>query len=99
MLVLYNNVMQSLLHSQIVTLVVVFGAIILMFGVLYRFLRTALIGSIPMAAAASLVLGIMGWVGLPLDIMTIAAIAIGIGVDDTYPLCRPLPDRGVSRYG
>ncbi|MCS3902938.1 putative RND superfamily exporter protein [Methylohalomonas lacus] len=85
MLVLYNNVMQSLLHSQIVTLVVVFAAIMLMFGILYRSLRMALIGPIPTAAAASMVLGIMGWVGLPLDIMTmtIAAIAIGIGVDDT----------------
>ncbi len=85
MLVLYNNVMQSLFRSQIVTLVVVFGAIMLMFGALYRSVRMALIGPIPTAAAASFVLGIMGWVGLPLDIMTmtIAAIVIGIGVDDT----------------
>jgi len=85
MLVLYNNVMQSLFRSQIVTLAVVFGAIMLMFGALYRSLRMALIGPIPTVAAASGVLGIMGWVGLPLDIMTmtIAAIVIGIGVDDT----------------
>jgi|AntRauTorcE11898_2_1112593.scaffolds.fasta_scaffold00516_5 predicted RND superfamily exporter protein len=85
MLVLYNNVMQSLFRSQIITLAVVFGAIMLMFGGLYRSVRMALIGPVPTAAAASFVLGIMGWIGLPLDIMTmtIAAIVIGIGVDDT----------------
>ncbi len=85
MLVLYNNVMQSLLHSQVVTLAIVFAAIMLMFGALYRSLRMALIGPLPTAMAASLVLGSMGWAGLPLDIMTmtIAAIVIGIGVDDT----------------
>jgi predicted RND superfamily exporter protein len=85
MLVLYNNVMQSLLRSQIVTLMIVFGAIMLMFGALYRSWRMAVVGPIPTAVAASLVLGIMGWIGLPLDIMTmtIAAIVIGIGVDDT----------------
>ena len=85
MLVLYNNVMQSLFRSQIVTLAIVFAAIMLMFGALYRSLRMALAGPIPTAVAASLVLGIMGWIGLPLDIMTmtIAAIVIGIGVDDT----------------
>ncbi|MDZ7829477.1 MAG: efflux RND transporter permease subunit [Halofilum sp. (in: g-proteobacteria)] len=85
MLVLYNNVMQSLFRSQVVTLVIVFGAIMIMFGALYRSLRMAIIGPIPTVVAASMVLGIMGWIGLPLDIMTmtIAAIVIGIGVDDT----------------
>lgn len=85
MLVLYNNVMQSLYESQIITLVLVSVAIMLMFLALYRSLRMALIGPIPTLAAASMVLGVMGWVGLPLDIMTmtIAAIVIGIGVDDT----------------
>ena len=85
MLVLYNNVLQSLFRSQVVTLAIVFGAIMIMFGTLYRSVRMALIGPVPTIVAASLVLGIMGWIGLPLDIMTmtIAAIVIGIGVDDT----------------
>jgi predicted RND superfamily exporter protein len=85
MLVLYNNVMQSLFDSQVITLVIVFGAIMIMFGVLYRSIRMAIIGPVPTVVAAALVLGIMGWIGLPLDIMTmtIAAIVIGIGVDDT----------------
>jgi len=85
MLVLYNNVLQSLFESQFVTLAIVFVAILLMFGGLYRSWRMALIGPIPTAVAACLELGVMGWIGLPLDIMTmtIAAIVIGIGVDDT----------------
>lgn len=85
MLVLYNNVLQSLFRSQVVTLAIVFVAIMIMFGALYRSVRMAVIGPVPTIVAASLVLGIMGWIGLPLDIMTmtIAAIVIGIGVDDT----------------
>lgn len=85
MLVLYNDVLQSLFRSQIVTLAIVFGAIMIMFGLLYRSLPMALIGPVPTVVAASMVLGIMGWIGLPLDMMTmtIAAIVIGIGVDDT----------------
>jgi predicted RND superfamily exporter protein len=85
MLVLYNNVLQSLYQSQILTLGVVLGAIMLMFLVLFRSLKIAILCIIPNVIAAALVLGIMGWLAIPLDIMTItiAAISIGIGVDNT----------------
>ncbi len=85
MMVLYNNVMQSLLRSQYVTMTIVFVAIMLMFGLLFRSLRMALIGPLPTLIAACAVLGLMGWLGIPLDMMTmtIAAITIGIGVHDT----------------
>jgi len=85
MLVLYNNVLQSLYQSQILTLGVVLLAIMLMFLVLFRSLRIATLCIIPNIIAAALVLGIMGWMAIPLDIMTItiAAISIGIGVDNT----------------
>jgi predicted RND superfamily exporter protein len=85
MLVLYNNVLQSLFRSQVLTLSVVFVAIMLMFGLLFRSVRLAAIGIVPTLVAAALILGMMGWLGIPLDIMTItiAAITIGIGVDDT----------------
>lgn len=84
-LVLYNNVLQSLFSSQIMTLGLVFAAITLMLAVLFSSLRFALIGIIPTLLTASTILGLMGWLGIPLDIMTItiAAITIGIGVDDT----------------
>jgi predicted RND superfamily exporter protein len=84
MLVLYNNVLQSLFRSQILTLGVVFVAIMLMFLILFRSLGLALIALAPNLLAAGLVLGVMGLLGIPLDIMTItiAAIVVGIGVDD-----------------
>ncbi len=85
MLVLYNNVLQSLFQSQILTLSAVFVAIMVMFLILFRSIKIALIGVVPTVVAAGLILGLMGWLGIPLDIMTItiAAITIGIGVDDT----------------
>ncbi len=85
MLVLYNNMLQSLYRSQILTLGVVFLSIMAMFMVLFRNWRMAIIGIVPNVISAGLVLGLMGWRGIPLDIMTItiAAIAIGIAVDNT----------------
>ncbi len=85
MLVLYNNVLQSLFQSQILTLSAVFLAITLMLWALFRSLSLALIGVMPTVVAAGMILGLMGWLGIPLDIMTItiAAITIGIGVDNT----------------
>ncbi|MDO8861593.1 MMPL family transporter [Haliea sp. E1-2-M8] len=84
MLVLYNNVLQSLFRSQILTLGVVFVAILAMFLLLFRSLSLAFIALAPNIVAAGLVLGVMGLAGIPLDIMTItiAAIVVGIGVDD-----------------
>ena len=84
-LVMYNNVLQSLFQSQILTIGVVMLAIMLMFLTLFKPLSIAIICIIPNAIAAALVLGIMGWLNIPLDIMTItiAAISVGIGVDNT----------------
>ena len=84
-LVLYNNVLQSLYQSQILTLGVVLFVIMIMFLVLFRSVRIAVLCIIPNILAAVFVLGVMGWLGIPLDIMTItiAAIAVGIGVDNT----------------
>ena len=85
MLVLYNNMLQSLFRSQILTIGVVFLAILLMFAILFRNLKMAGLAIIPSVFAAGLVLGLMGWLKIPLDLMTItiAAISIGIAVDDT----------------
>ena len=85
MTVMYNNMLQSLFDSQIKTIGVVFGAILVMFLILFRSLTLALIGLAPNLIAAGSVLGLMGWLGIPLDMMTItvAAITVGIAVDDT----------------
>ncbi|MFI2811752.1 RND family transporter [Microbulbifer sp. YPW16] len=83
LLVLYNNMLQSLFKSQILTLGAVFIGILLMFLVLFRSLWLAIIALIPNMLAATVVLGGMGLAGIPLDMMTItiAAITVGIGVD------------------
>ena len=85
MFVLYNNVLQSLFSSQIMTIGVVFLVIMVMFVLQFRSLRLAIISIIPNLVSAGMVLGLMGLLNIPLDIMTItiAAISIGIAVDDT----------------
>jgi predicted RND superfamily exporter protein len=85
MVVLYNNLLQSLFRSQIQTLGVVFAAIALTFALVFRSWRVAAIAIVPNLMAAVLVLGLLGGLSIPLDIMTItiAAITVGIAVDDT----------------
>lgn len=85
MMVLFNNMLQSLFQSQNTTLLWVAGGILATFVVLFRSLLLGLIAIVPNGLAAGSVLGLMGLLGLPLDMMTItiAAIVIGIGVDGT----------------
>jgi len=85
MVVLYNNMLQSLFDSLLKTSGFVFAAILLMLAVLFRSLKLAAVAIVPNLIAAALVLGIMGWLRISLDIMTvsIAAVCIGIAVDDT----------------
>jgi len=84
MIVLFNNMLQSLFDSQIKTMGFVFITIFLMFSLIFRSFYLAILTVVPNMLPAFLVLGIMGIMGIPLDLMTItiAAIAIGIGVDD-----------------
>ena len=83
LIVLYNNMLQSLFGSQIQTLIAVFIGIMLMFMVLFRSVMVSVIAIIPNMMGAGIVLGVMGLASIPLDIMTItiAAIAVGMGVD------------------
>jgi len=84
-LVLYNNMLQSLFKSQILTLGVVMAGIALMLMLLFRSFKLAMIGIIPNILAAAIILGLMGLLRVPLDMMTItiAAITIGIAVDNS----------------
>ena len=84
-MILYNNMLQSLFDSQIKTLGVVALALSVMFLVLFRSFKLSLIALFPNLFSAGAVLGVMGWMDIPLDMMTvtIAAISIGIAVDNT----------------
>ena len=83
---MFNNLLQSLFKSQILTLGIVMLGIFLMFFILFRNIVTlTLIGVVPNFIAAFFILGIIGLLGIPLDMMTItiAAITIGIAVDNS----------------
>ena len=84
LLVLYNNMLQSLFASQIKTIGVVMLGIAVMFLVLFRSVVLSVIGILPNLLGAAAVLGFMGWARIPLDMMTVtvAAIAVGIAVDN-----------------
>jgi len=84
-LILFNNLLQSLFKSQILTLGLVMIGIFAMFMILFRNIRLSFIGVIPNFIAAFFILGIIGLLGIPLDMMTItiAAITIGIAVDNS----------------
>jgi len=94
MLVLYNNMLNSLFESQILTLGTVFIVIFLMFIVLFRNVKLALITIIPNLFSAAVVLGVMGIFQIPLDLMTItiAAISVGIAVDNSIHLVHRFKD-------
>ena len=84
-LILFNNLLQSLFKSQILTLGIVMFGIFLMFFILFRNLILSFIGVVPNFIAAFFILGIIGLMNIPLDMMTItiAAITIGIAVDNS----------------
>ncbi len=84
-LVLYNNMLQSLFGSQIVTLGITMLILTVMFLLLFKSIKIAFIAMVPNVFPVSVVLGVMGWLNIPLDIMTItiASISMGIAVDTT----------------
>lgn len=83
MALLYSHLLHSLYRSQILTMSAVFVSILLMFVMLFRRVSLSIVAILPNLLAACAVLGLMGWWGIPLDIMTItiAAITVGIAVD------------------
>ena len=84
-LILFNNLLQSLFKSQILTLGFVMIGIFIMFCILFKNIKLSLIGVVPNFLAAFFILGIIGLLNIPLDMMTItiAAITIGIAVDNS----------------
>ena len=83
-LILYNNMLQSLFDSQIKSLLIVMVGIFFMLSALFRSLQIALVTIVPNIIACFTILGTMGLLNIPLDLMTItiASITIGIAVDN-----------------
>lgn len=84
-LVMYNNMLQSLFESQIKTIGIVVLILFAMFLILFQNLKIAIIAITVNTIPVGVIFGFMGWMNIPLDMMTItiAAISIGIAVDDT----------------
>ena len=85
MMVMYNNMLESLFSSQIKTLSIVLAILFIVFMVMFKSIKVAIIASIANIIPVGVIFGFMGWMGIPLDMMTItiAAISLGIAVDDT----------------
>jgi len=85
LMVMYNNMLQSLFSSQITTLGLVLMILFTMFLILFGSVKLTLIALVVNITPIGIIFGVMGLLEIPLDIMTItiAAIAMGIGVDDT----------------
>jgi len=85
LMVLYNNMLQSLFDSQITMIALVLLIISVMFFMMFQSLSLTLIALTANVIPIAMVFGFMGWLHIPLDIMTItiAAVAMGLGVDDT----------------
>jgi predicted RND superfamily exporter protein len=84
MMVMFNNMLKELFNSQQSSIGFVICMTFIMFLILLRSGLAALFGLIPNILAAGVIISFMGFVGIPLDLMTItvAALVIGIGVDD-----------------
>ena len=83
--VLYQDILSKLFDSQIATLGIVYAALAIILLIIFRSIKIALITLVPNIITTTAILGIIGWFNIPLDLMTItiAAIAMGIAIDDT----------------
>jgi predicted RND superfamily exporter protein len=97
--VLYQDILERLFRSQLMTLGVVLAALLLAFLLIFRSLRLALIAIVPNILVTATVFGVMGWFAIPLDLMTItiAAVSIGIAVDNTIHYIRRYRHEAASR--
>jgi predicted RND superfamily exporter protein len=86
MLVLYNNMLQSLFSSQILTFGMTLLVLMITYLVEFRSVKIAVIAIIPNALPIAIVLGTMGWLNVPLDMMTITIAAIGLGISDDFTI-------------
>lgn len=86
MMVLYNNMLQSLFDSQIRTLGITVITMMFMYFILFRSLGLSFIAIFPSSISIAVVLGFMGWMGMPLDMMTITIASICVGMADDYAI-------------
>ena len=85
---LWLKLLDYIVTSQVMGFSLAFSAIAVLMCLLLRSVKAGLIAMIPNLVPVLLTLGTMGWLGIPLDYskVSIAAVAMGIAVDDTIHL-------------
>ncbi len=83
--ILSNKAVDSMARGQLHSLVLLGGVILLLITILFVNFKAGLVALLPNLFPVLVLFGVMGFVGIPLDSGTgmVAAIALGICVDDT----------------
>lgn len=81
----FSKVIDYVVKGQINSFIIAIAIIAIMLMIVFGSIKTGLIGLIPNIAPALTVGGIMGYMGIPLDMMTVTIIPmiLGLAVDDT----------------
>lgn len=80
---LYKRIDESLINSQLQSLLYASAFVLLIVSILFRSLRRGLIAIIPILVTLTVLFGVMGFGRIPLDIATVlvGSVSIGIGID------------------
>jgi predicted RND superfamily exporter protein len=83
--ILYQDVLSRLVDSQVLTILIVYAAMAVTLMIIFSSIKVAWIALVPNIITTSVIMGILGIFAIPLDLMTItiAAVAMGISMDDT----------------
>jgi predicted RND superfamily exporter protein len=79
---LLNHLVSGLMSDQLNTLVLATAAVFAIMCIALRSMRLAIVGLVPKLGPILMVLGAMGWLGVPIDMGTpmIASVSVGISV-------------------
>lgn len=82
---LYAKLVEHLVWSQVTSIAITIAVVFCLIALLFRSFRYALISFLPNVLPVALTLALMGYLGIRLDMATVmvAAIALGVAVDDT----------------
>ena len=80
-----KDISESVEHGQYYSLLAAFVAILILLSLIFKSIYAGMLGSLPLVFAVLCTFGLMGWLGIELNIVTalLSSISIGLGVDFT----------------
>lgn len=95
---LYAGLITTLVKGQLQSFAIALGLIIVLLGIFLRDARLGMLAFIANLLPVLLTLGLMGQLGIPVDIatVTIASVVLGLIVDDTVHLLHGLKHAGTT---